>query len=58
MKINWPHYVVECVAIVMLGAIAFGALSVGIYELPLYLAIVGGVVGIAAWDIHKKSKES
>jgi len=55
--ITYLHYVVEAVAIVAITFIAIAYMTVGGYEVPIIIAAIGVIGGIAAWDIHKREQE-
>jgi len=51
------HYLVEIVAVIAITVITSAALSIGMDDAPLLLGGIAAISGIAAYDIHQRSKQ-
>ena len=50
------HYVIEGLAMTLITVVTLAVLSMGVWELGIFVASIGAIAGIAGYDIHKKAK--
>lgn len=53
---HFLHYAVEGLSVLIIGGIAVAYMTVGGWETPVILTAIGAIVGIAAYDIHKREQ--